>query len=94
MKSICLHEDGWNEKGLNLLLSSFYRFSHYKSIIIHTAKHSVSLCGIFPYSVEEDKVSRVMSTTVEWAVVSSELLPSSMEVIGHHVDEVQRAAET
>lgn len=41
------------------------------------------------YSIEVDEISSVEGATEQRAVVSSESLPSSMEVIGHHVDEVQ-----
>ena len=47
-------------------------------------------CGHFPsHSVEVDEVTLVLGTTEEWAVVASDTLPGSMEVIGHDVDEVQ-----
>ena len=42
-----------------------------------------------PYSVEVDEVALVVGTTEEGAVVASERLPGSMEVIGHYIDEVQ-----
>lgn len=41
------------------------------------------------YSVEVDKITTVVGATAQWAVVSSEWLPSSVEVIGHHIDKVQ-----
>ena len=47
----------------------------------------VLLC--FPYCVEVDEVTLVLGATVQGAVMASELLPGSMEVIGHDVDEVQ-----
>ena len=41
------------------------------------------------YSVEVDEVTLVLGATVQGAVMASELLPGSMEIIGHDVDEVQ-----
>lgn len=49
--------------------------------------------GEATYSVEVDQVTGVMWATVQRAVVSSEALPGSMEVIGHHIDEVQFPGE-
>lgn len=46
------------------------------------------------YSVEVDEVTFILGSTKQWAVVSCELLPSSMEVIGHHIDEVQFPGKT
>ena len=42
-----------------------------------------------PYSVEVDEVAVVLGPNEEGAVVASERLPGSMEVIGHDVDKVQ-----
>lgn len=53
---------------------------------------SVTLATILvegSYSVEVDQITAVMGATVQGAVVSSGSLPSSVEVIGHHIDEVQ-----
>lgn len=53
---------------------------------------SVTLATILvegSYSVEVDQIAAVVGATVQWAVVSSESLPSSVEVIGHHIDKVQ-----
>lgn len=55
--------------------------------------HSVYFQHQFSYNVEVDKVSRVKGSSIQGAVVSSELLPSSMEVIGHHIDEIQGPKE-
>lgn len=46
------------------------------------------------YGVEVDVVTSVVRATEQRTVVSSELLPSSMEVIGHHIDEVQISGDT
>lgn len=43
------------------------------------------------YSVEVNKISKVFRSRIEGAVVSCEALPSSMEIIGHHIDEVKIA---
>lgn len=41
------------------------------------------------YRVEVDKITIVLGSTEQWAVVSSERLPSSMKVIRHHIDKFQ-----
>lgn len=41
------------------------------------------------YCVEVDQLTKILGATEQRAVVSSELLPGSMEVIGHYIDEVQ-----
>jgi len=41
------------------------------------------------YGVEVDEVTLVLGATEKRAVMASELLPGSMEVIGHNIDEVQ-----
>lgn len=41
------------------------------------------------YGVEVDEITMVLGSTEQWAVVSSEPLPSSMKVVGHHIDEFQ-----
>ena len=41
------------------------------------------------YSVEVDEVPGVLGSAVQGAVVSGEGLPGPVEVVGHHVDEVQ-----
>ena len=46
------------------------------------------------YGVKVDEVTKVLRSAEQWAVVSSELLPSSMEVVGHHVNEVQFPGKT
>lgn len=49
------------------------------------------------HSVEVDQITAVVGATVQGAVVPSESFPSSVEVIGHHIDEVQiprRSQET
>lgn len=46
------------------------------------------------YSVEVNKISKVLGSLKERAVVSCEALPSSMEVISHHVDEVKIARDS
>lgn len=46
------------------------------------------------YDIEVVVCPRVMAAAEQWAIVSCGSLPVSVEVIGHHVDEVQRAAET
>ena len=45
--------------------------------------------SILTYSVEIDEFTLVLGATVQRAVVSSDLFPSSMEVIGHHINKVQ-----
>ena len=73
---------------LNALLA-YYGFT---IVSLYTLINIQSVC-VFPYSVEVDKLSLVMSTAIQGAVVSSESLPSSVEVVGHHVDEVQRPGD-
>lgn len=41
------------------------------------------------YGVEVDEVAKVLRAAEQRAVVTSEPLPSSMKVVGHHIDEVQ-----
>lgn len=41
------------------------------------------------YGVKVDEVTKVLGTTEQRAVVSCKLFPGSMEVVGHHIDEVQ-----
>ena len=41
------------------------------------------------YQVEEFVIILILAVCIEWTVVASLLLPFSMEVICHHVDEVK-----
>lgn len=41
------------------------------------------------YNVEVDAIATILGATVQWAVVSSDSVPGSVEVIGHHIDKVQ-----
>lgn len=46
------------------------------------------------YSVKVDEISLIMGATVQGAVVSSECLPCSVEVISHYIDEVKGPGHT
>lgn len=46
------------------------------------------------YGVKVDEVPMILRTTEEGAVVPGEALPGAVEVVGHHIDEVQVPTNT